>query len=230
MLTARQMSIAERDQMEFLLTGVERLTNMISRCRIYEILYLDGIQYKQTQTPVKPAFERLSTALISLYAAVLRFLAKAYRAFGKGGFRRARDAIFNPGMFEGLLEQSQFFDAEVVAAVGNCKEACSRNANRSMRRLSRILKDLGEPVWRIDSRVEALLQNVGTKRRTKVLKWISAIPYEDNHNTATMGHTSGTGEWLLQHDTYVKWRTSRACKVLWLYGIRKNLIPPYFTI
>ena len=210
--------------MECLLTGVERLTNTISRCRIYEILYLDGIQYQQTESPIKPAFGHLHTALISLYVAVLRFLAKAYRAFSKSGFRRARDATFNPGMFEGLLEQSLVLDAEVAAAVGNCKEACNRNAQRNIEGLSRILKDLEGPVQRIDSGVKALLQSVDTKRRTEILQWISAVPYEDNHNTAAMGHTSGTGEWLLQHDTYVKWRTSDTHNILWLYGIRRSLI------
>ena len=225
-LTTLQMSIAERDQMECLLTGMERLTNTISRCRIYEILYLDGIQYKQTEDPIKPAFEHLSAALLSLYTMVLRFLAKAYRAFSKSGIQRAQHATFNPGTFEGLLEQSRLLDAEVAAAVGNCKEASNRNAHRNMEGLFRILKDLEEPVQRIDSGVQALLKNVGTERRTKILQWISAIPYEDDHNTAVKGHASGTGEWLLQHDTYIKWRTSHACEVLWLYGIRKSLISP----
>ena len=209
--------------MECLLTGVESLTNTISRCRIYEILYLDGIQYKQTEDPIKPAFEHLSAALLSFYTMVLRFLAKAYRAFSKSGFHRAQHATFNPGTFEGLLEQLRLLDAEVAAAVGNCKEASNRNAHRNMEGLFRILKDLEE---RIDSAVQALLKNVGTERRTKILQWISAIPYEDDHNTAVKGHTSGTGEWLLQHDTYIKWRTSHACEVLWLYGIRKSLISP----
>ena len=217
------MAVAERDQMECLLTGVERLTNTISRCRIYEILYLDGIQYQQTESRIKPAFENLTAALISLYAAVLRFFAKAYRAFSKSGFRRARDA-FNPGMFEGLLEQSRVLDAEVAAAVGSCKEACNRNAHRNMEGLSRILKDLEGPVQRIDSGVKALLQSVDTKRRTEILQWISAIPYEDNHNTAAMGHTSGTGKWLLQHGTYIEWTKSPTYNVLWLYGIRKSLM------
>ena len=162
--------------MECLLTGVEILTNMISRCRIYEILYLDGIQYRRTEDPIKPAFEQLSAALISLYTAVLRFLAKACRAFGKSGFRRAQQATFNPGTFEGLLEQSRLLDAEVAAAVGNCKEACNRNANKNMEGLFGILKDLEEPVQGIYSGVQALLQNVGTERRTKILQWISAIP------------------------------------------------------
>ena len=220
------MSIAERDQMECLLAGVERLTNTISRCRIYEILHLDGIQYKKAEDPIKPAFEQLTAALISLYTAVLQFFAKAYRAFGKSGFRRAQHATFNPGTFEGLLERTRLLDAEVAAAVGNCKEAFNRNVNKNMEGLFGILKDLEEPVQGIYSGVQALLQNVGTERRTKILQWISAIPYEDNHNTAVMGHTSGTGEWLLQHDTYIKWRTSQTCEVLWLYGIRKSPISP----
>ena len=225
MLTAIQMSIAERDQMEFLLTGVEILTNVTSRCGIYEILYLGGAQYKEADDPMKPAFKQLSAALISLYAVVLRFLAKACRAFGKSGIRRAQGATFNPGMFEGLVEQLQVLDAEVVAAVGNCKEVCDRNAHRNMEGLLGILKDLEEPVQRIDLRVKALLQSVDANRRTKILQWISSIPYEDNHDTAFMGHTSGTGEWLLQHDTYIKWRTSPTCNILWLHGIRKRPIP-----
>ena len=78
------------------------MTNITSRCRIYEILYLDGIQTKETGDPIKPAFDHLSEALIRLYTAVLRFLAKALRAFSKSGIRRAQGATFNLGMFEGL--------------------------------------------------------------------------------------------------------------------------------
>ena len=216
--------------MEFLLTGVERLTNIISRGRIYEILYLDDIQYKETDAPMKPAFQHLSGALISLYTVLLQFLAKACRAFNKSGIRRAGIATFNPGMFQNLVEQFQLLDAEVVAAVGNCKEACNRNAYRDMGRLLGILNDLEEPVQRIDLGVKTLLQNVDTKRRTKILQWISAVPYENNHDTASMGHTRGTGEWLLQHDTYIKWRTSPTCNILWLHGIRKTPISPSYMV
>jgi hypothetical protein len=216
------MAVTERDQMEILLTGVERLTNIISRCKICEILYLDGIQHRRVGTAVKPAFGNLEAALITLYTVVLKFLAKACRALNKSGIHRAQNGIFNPSMFEGIAKEIQVLDVEVVAAVGNCKEACNRNAHKGKERLLKILEDLEEPVHRIDMGVEALLQSVGTKRRIKILQWISAIPYEDNHNTASMGHTSGTGEWLLQHDTYIKWRTSRTCNVLWLHGIRKK--------
>ena len=212
--------------MEFLLTGVERLMNITSRCRIYEILYLDSTQYKETDDSMKLAFKHLSAALISLYTVALRFLAKACRAFNKSGIRRACGATFNPGMFEGLVEQLQVLDTEAVAAVGNCKEAYNRNAHRDVGRLFGILKGLEEPVQRIDMGVKALLQSVDSKRRTKILQWISAIPYEDNHDTASMGYTSGTGEWLLQHDTYIRWRTSRTRNILWLHGIRKRPISP----
>ena len=226
MLTAIQVSIAERDRMEFLLTGVERLTNITSRCRIYEILYLDCTQYKAVNGPVKPAFEHLSAALIALYTVMLQFPAKACRAFSKSGIRRAQGATFNPGMFRCFVEQLQTLDTEVVAAVRNCKEACNRNAHRDMGRLLVVQKDLEEPVQRIDLGVKALLQNVDTERRTKILQWISAIPYEDDHDAASMGLTSRTGEWLLQHDTYIKWRTSRTGNILRLHGIRKRPISP----
>ena len=224
------MAVAERDQMELLLKGVEGLTNITTRCRIYEILYLDGIQSQETEDPIKPAFEHLRKTLVSLYAVVLRFLAKAFRAFSKSGIRRAQGATFNPGMFEGLAEQLQLLDAEVVAATANCKEAYNRNARRGMRRVLKLLRDLEEPVQRIDLRVQVLLQNVGAKRRTEILQWISAIPYEDNHNTACTGHTNGTGEWLLRHDTYTKWRTSRSRNILWLYGIRKRPLSPSYML
>ncbi|KAF8537917.1 hypothetical protein BDD12DRAFT_911128 [Trichophaea hybrida] len=214
-----QMAVAERDQMEVLLVGVERVTNIVSRCRIYEVLFLDGNQSDETEDSIKPVFENLKAALIRLYTAVLKFLAKAYRAFGKGGISRARDGVFNPGLFEGLANELQDLDAEVVSAVGNCKEACNRNARKDMERLSKILEDLEEPVHRIDLGVKALLKSVGTSRRTQILQWISAIPYEDNHNTARAGHTGGTGAWLLQHSAYLEWRASYVCTVLWLHGI-----------
>jgi hypothetical protein len=210
------MAVAERDQMRALLTGVERLTNIISRCRIYEILYLDGIQYEGAENAIHPATEKLEAALIALYTAVLKFLAKARRAFNKSGIRRAQDGFFNPDIFEDMAKEFQVLDVEVVATVGNCKEVCDRKAHKEL------LKVLGEPVHRIDSGVESLLHSVSTQRRTQILQWISAIPYEDNHNTASTGHTSGTGEWLLQHSTYLDWKTSPTSNILWLHGIRKG--------
>ena len=217
--------------MEFLLTGVERLANITSRCAIFEILYLDAIQPKKAEDRTKPAFEHLRVALISLYMAVLHFLEKAYRAFNKSSIRRARTATFNPGMFGSLTEQLHVLDEEVVATAANCKEACNRNAHKDMGRVSGVLKDLEEPVQQIDLGVKILLQKVGAERRTKILQWISSVPYEDNHNTACIGHTSGTGEWLLRHDAYTKWRTSRTCNILWLHGIRKmpSISPTHMT-
>lgn len=221
MLTITQIAVAERDHMENLLIGVERSVNIISRCRVYEILYLDGNQPGETENAAKRAFKSLEAALIKLYTAVLRFLAKACRAFGKSGLRRAWVSFFNPGMLKNLVNEFQALDTEVMSAVGNCKEVCNRTALKDLERLSGILKTLEEPVHRIDTGVKVLLKSVGLSRRTKILKWVSAIPYEDNHNTACMGHTSGTGEWFLQHDTYVQWKTSHTCNVLWLHGIRK---------
>ena len=57
--------------------------------------------------------------------------------------------------------------------------------------------------------------------RSKILGWISTIPYTSHHRQISEGRLDGTGEWFLAKDEYRDWRESSASKLLLLRGIRK---------
>lgn len=59
------------------------------------------------------------------------------------------------------------------------------------------------------------------EERRKILQWASDIACQDHHNLARSGRTSDTGEWLLRHKEYERWRSANESMILWLHGIRK---------
>lgn len=58
---------------------------------------------------------------------------------------------------------------------------------------------------------------VGAKR-VKILLWLSDIPFHDHHKFSREHRHKETGNWLLQHDKFWKWRNSSGSSMLWLRG------------
>lgn len=54
--------------------------------------------------------------------------------------------------------------------------------------------------------------------RTAVLRWLSAIPYQDHQTAARKEVQQGTGGWLLQDEIYSTWKASDKTSLLWLHG------------
>lgn len=206
-----------------LLTGVEKISSLISRCQIYEALYLTREQSGNEDW--KLATMNLTSALMTLYATMLGFLASAIRAYNQSVIGRVVSAILNPAKMSGFLETFQALENSVVTDVDNCERIHSRRiqavSEEQTQMLKEILAGLETPILRIDSRVADLCEKLKSSERGSILKWISGIPYKENHFFACQDRTSGTGEWLLRHEKYREWRTSSASMILWLHGDRK---------
>ena len=71
-----------------LLIGAEKVTNLISRCSVYEFLYLHGQTPEQTK-------KTLENALLKLYVVILRFLTQTNRLF-QSSTRRFVRGILSP--------------------------------------------------------------------------------------------------------------------------------------
>ena len=65
--------------MAALLIGGEKVTQLINRCTIYELLYLRPKPFES----VTPATANLKTALVALYSAILRFLARSKQLYDR---------------------------------------------------------------------------------------------------------------------------------------------------
>ena len=226
-LTFKQMTVAESQQMGALLTGVEKITNLISRCQIYEAFYLSRECTKAGEWTQerKQSVTNLTSALVALYATMLSFLGDAIRTYNQGAIIRTLCAILNPAKVIGFVDNCQSLENNLAIEAANCERIHARqnygSSGEQIQMLNQILVDLQAPILRVDSRVAALCENLSESRRLNILQWISVIPYEENHFFACQGRTSGTGEWLLQDKRYREWRTSSASMILWLHGDRE---------
>ncbi len=54
--------------------------------------------------------------------------------------------------------------------------------------------------------------------RTVILRWLSAIPYQDHQIAARKEVQESTGGWFLQDDVYKAWKASDETSLLWLRG------------
>lgn len=75
------------------------------------------------------------------------------------------------------------------------------------------LRDLEEPVLRIHDLL-------AREEREKILNWISSIRYWTRRDE--LGWMEGTGEWLLRHDIFLRWRDIDETAILWLNGISES--------
>ncbi|KAH0565685.1 hypothetical protein GP486_000925 [Trichoglossum hirsutum] len=221
---------ANFDPMGALLIGVERVAYLINRCEIYEALYLRDEQSRlavkhleSAEANPEPVVKNLESALVTLYAAMLRFLATASRLYDKSFSTRSFHGILKPDEVASFVDESRTLEIRVDIEANNCERTYCRVAHAKLgergERFGQLLVDLQEPIMRVDSGVAALHERLNESERSEILTWVSGIPYEDNHYTARKGRTDGTGEWLLRHERYRGWRGFSASTILWLHGI-----------
>jgi len=221
LLTLAQVATAESQQMGSLLLGLDKILYLVNRCGIYEILY--------ARVPdLVEGLESLETALVKLYAVILRFLSKAIRQFENSTASRTLHSFWHSN---GLVEFEQTCKAH-EDQVERCAEICERLHNRtfrnegqrSTRELHLILEELKLQkllLVQVDTGVADLWNRSNDDEQVKILSWASDIPFLDHHIWAREGRTEGTGEWLLQNNQYRQWRLSNQSMILWLHGIRK---------
>ena len=207
------MALGESELIAALLVGEDKVTQLINRCTIYERLYLSS----EVSGPSTLAMENLTTALTALYLVVLRFLARAKKFYDKGSVSRTLGSGFGLKVLE-FVESCKDLETQVDTEARNLDRIQDREATMKLKSL---FEDLRSPILRVDARVSALSDEYEVNKRNKILSWISDIPYKGIHNVARKGWTKGTGNWLLEHDRYLKWRASSASTILWLHGIRK---------
>jgi hypothetical protein len=225
------MAVAESQQMGALLIGAEKVTYLINRCKIYEILYLHDKQPRpvvlDNLVSEKLALDNLKVALVELYAVILQFLAKANRLY-ESFSTRVLHGIMDTDEVVGFSNKCEKLETRVDIEAGNCDRLYDWTAHTKIdecrERFKQLLVDLEKPIMRTDSRVAALYDGLNESARCDILNWLSSIQYEKNHRTAREGRTNGTGKWLLEHERFRDWRRSSSSTILWLHGIRRFLL------
>lgn len=216
-----QITIAGDEQMGALLAGIEKVAYLLSRCKVYELLYLQKMPPDQEDS--KQATQNLRVTMVSLYAGILGFLAKASMLYSKGTIGRTVHGILKPLEIEGFLKDFQSLEERLGQEVSNCERVYYRNVQKDssevVKGLQRILMSLAAPVLQVESHVSELYEKMESAERAQVLMWISPIPHEKAHLNARHNRTQDTGKWLLNHSLYLQWKESSTSGILWLHGM-----------
>ncbi|KAL3486008.1 hypothetical protein BJX62DRAFT_242423 [Aspergillus germanicus] len=85
--------------------------------------------------------------------------------------------------------------------------------------LKTILSDMDTPPKQIDWTIEQVQDTFDASKRTRILQWLSAEPYQKHPKQARSDFVSGTGAWLLADPVYKRWKDESASSILWLHGI-----------
>ncbi|KAL8724912.1 MAG: hypothetical protein Q9181_006621, partial [Wetmoreana brouardii] len=69
---------------------------------------------------------------------------------------------------------------------------------------------------------DAVVDMRGVAEEDKILDWISKLKYQQKHLDMRLPRVDGTGEWLLEHPTFQRWRDqpSNQADTLWCHGIQ----------
>jgi len=213
------VAVAEKEQMAALLAGLEKVANLISRCSVYEALFLQHTHKGQ-------AAVNLEKGLISLYVAMLRFIATACKLYSNTTASRMLRGALNLEKVTGFVSKCEGLEKTVDIEAHICESEVSAERENKLRN---ILIQLREPILRIDSQVRKLCDRLDDLERSEILTWLSSIPYRKNHLTARQGRTDGTGTWLLEHPRYLEWRRSSTSMILWLHGSREYFLRVEFN-
>ena len=66
--------------------------------------------------------------------------------------------------------------------------------------------------------------------RRNILRWLSLDDFEGTHEKYFEKRFQSTGQWLLDHPEFIKWRDGTQSSLLWCYGARKYSLYPHLNI
>ncbi|PTB68605.1 hypothetical protein BBK36DRAFT_1090573, partial [Trichoderma citrinoviride] len=180
----------------------------------------------------------LSESITDLYTAILGYLAGTLHYFGLStAVRILKSVVVSKGDMKARYEPVESAQAEfrrlaemaeaqdlgtVVDGIHGIEQHLKQRTEQDkveMQSLKDAIKQLNQPINRIDKRLEQIQDGIEQQMRAQILRAISTIPYGSHHKTASKGRLEGSGRWLLSKPAYSDWRKSSFSSVLWLHGI-----------
>ncbi|CAI6080012.1 unnamed protein product [Clonostachys chloroleuca] len=163
------------------------------------------------------ASDELSRAIVKLYIAILTYLSRATAYCNQNTFKR----ILKYGVLvSGDLESSFAAVAPAQDVVNRCALVMNLEAQLdSQVELRRIRESFDAPMQRWDGALHAISDQLEGEQRKKVLQWMSAEPYIQHHKQTKGEVLKGTGKWLLENPSFLKWKNESASSILWIRGI-----------
>ena len=205
---------------------METISRLISRYAIFEAAYLQP----SSHTPSE-AQEKLSEALVSLYSAILTWLAKAGRYYKQSTVERLARSFVTPlntvqkfldlvRIEEMVVDKfADIFRAEMTSALTKHVTSLQDTTNKRIDGLEKLMKAFDEPLVRTVGTLQNLQDHLKAEERRGLLAWLSGIPCREHHDIIYRDVLPDTGLWLLNKNEFLEWQSSSSSSLLWLHGI-----------
>ncbi|CAH0045340.1 unnamed protein product [Clonostachys solani] len=174
------------------------------------------------------AADELSRAIVKLYITILTYLSRATAYCNQNTFKR----IIKYGVLVSDDLESSF---AAVAPAQDVVSRCALVMNLEGRftvpilamntqldsqvELRRIRESFDAPMQRWDGALHAISDQLEGEQRKKILQRMSAEPYIQHHKQTKSEVLKGTGNWLLENPSFLKWKNESASSILWIRGI-----------
>lgn len=166
-----------------------------------------------------------------LYAAVLKYLAKTKHYFEQSTpLRIIKGSLVSKRDIEELSESivaaqnrvndyAAIVDVEYSTEILESVATLSREHEDKYRRLKTLLEDIDAPIKRVSRQLQNIEDDLESKRRAKILMWLSPEPYIAHHSQNKRDVLSGTGQWLLKDSIHKQWMNDSSSSLIWLHGM-----------
>ncbi|KAF1994379.1 ankyrin [Amniculicola lignicola CBS 123094] len=216
-----QTAVSDHEQLGAVMLGIERVSYVLSRCKIYVELY-----FKVRQQETDAVRINLEEALTKLHVILLGFIVKALQVMNKSTIGRITNAFWRPEDIISFTNDCSAVEDHLQGAVDGFERILSIRRHQDtldgFQKLEQVLKDLSvlnDSISCVISTLTDVWDVLSKERRGEVLHWTSSIPHEDHHTMAATGRTSGTAAWIYDRTEFKDWESSSSSKLLWLHGI-----------
>ncbi|KAF8535526.1 hypothetical protein BDD12DRAFT_855021 [Trichophaea hybrida] len=196
---------SKQETTDAILVGLEKIACLIDRCTIYELLYIDK--------PVEASSSRnLEKSIIRLYTAILRFLTEA--------INRANDNAIQAAFSTDEILKYIADVEDLETTVGQDANASNLESTRAdFGQLRTMLESVSAQTSRFGPQLDDIHILLEEQQKSKILAWISTIPYTSHHRDISERRLDETGNWLFEKEEYRRWKSSSASTLLLLRGI-----------
>lgn len=221
-LTGPKVSIQDVQQYAVVAEGLEVVAKVVAQYNIIERLYLRRTGEGTTE---------LKSSIVDLYTLILEFRIRAQNFYSKNTVERAFQNVFDfRNRFRKHLDDiakqqiqvkkyAELVDTQQRKNLEEGLETLTLEEKDNFDRLRMALKDIQRPISRMERQLQYIHDNLESTQREKIFYWLSPIPYTQHHVQSKRDILDGTGQWFLDDDRMIQWRSSSPSSILWLRGI-----------
>ncbi|KAK2026562.1 hypothetical protein LX32DRAFT_684499 [Colletotrichum zoysiae] len=188
-----QIAVSDVELFAALVDDLEYIARMMVRYRVFENLYLRGLNSEIELS--------LEDALTRLYAEILTHLSKAIEFLCEKTLVRVLKSPFRTvdkerakALRDREIEVDKFKDLADTDTLRSLEKSFVRLSTQSYQRLTET-------------------------RFNDILEWLSVAPYHHHHQFLSQPRPPSAGQWLLNHPDYLAWQNSSYPALLLVHGI-----------